>query len=89
MKLKFEFVVNDIADQKVAVAVGEGLEEFNGFLKMNDTGASILEKLKNDITMDELISAMAKEYPEETNETVTDCVKEFVGKLTDAGLIEE
>ncbi len=89
MKLKYEFIVNEIADQKVAVAVGEGLEKFNGFLKMNDTGASIFEKLKNDISEADLISAMAKEYPEETNETVTECVKEFVGKLIDAGLVEE
>ena len=87
MKLKFDFVINEIADQKVAVAVGEGLEEFNGFLKMNDTGVSIFEKLKNDISEEELISAMAKEYPEETMEAVTECVKEFVAKLIDAGLV--
>lgn len=89
MKLKFEFVINEIADQKVAVAVGEGLEQFNGFLKMNDTGVSIFEKLKNDISEEDLISAMAKEYPEETLESVTECVKEFVAKLIDAGLVIE
>ncbi len=89
MKLKFEFVINEIADQKVAVAVGEGLEHFNGFLKMNGTGASIFEKLKNDISEEELVSAMAKEYPEETVESITDCVKEFVAKLIDAGLVTE
>ena len=89
MKLKFEFVINEIADQKVAVAVGEGLEQFNGFLKMNDTGVSIFEKLKNDISQEELISAIAKEYPEEPIESVSGCVKEFVAKLIDAGLVAE
>lgn len=89
MKLKFEFVINEIADQKVAVAVGEGVEEFNGFLKMNDAGASILEKLKNDISEEELISAMAKEYPNETIDSVTECVNEIVGKLIEAGIVEK
>lgn len=88
MKLKFEFVVNEIADQKVAVAVGEGLTQFNGFLKMNDTGASIFEKLQNDISEEDLIAAMAKENPDETIDSVSACVKEFVGKLIDAGLVE-
>ncbi len=87
MKLKFDFIINDIADQKVAVAVGEGLEQFNGFLKMNDTGASIFEKLKNDISREELIAAMQKEYPEETEDSVAECVDGFVAKLSEAGLI--
>lgn len=87
MKLKFEFIVNEIADQKVAVAVGEGLEQFNGFLKMDNTGASIFEKLKNDISMDELVDAMSKEFPDEPAESVRECVSEFVGKLESAGLI--
>jgi len=88
MKLKYQFVINEIADQKVAVAVGDGLEQFNGFLKMNDTGASIFDKLTEDISEEALIEAMAKEYPEETVETVSECVKGFVSKLVEAGLVE-
>lgn len=89
MKLKYEFIINEIADQKVAVAVGDGLEQFSGFLKMNETGASILEKLKNDISREDLISAMAKEYPDETIETVTSEVDGFVNKLVEAGIVEK
>lgn len=88
MKLKYNFVINEIADQKVAVATGDGIEKFNGFIKMNDTGASIFEKLKNDISLEDLISAVAKEYPEETNDTVTECVNDFVNKLIKAGILE-
>ena len=39
MKLKYNFVTNEVADKIVAVAVGGDLEKFNGFIKMNDTGA--------------------------------------------------
>ena len=47
MKLKYNFIVNEVADKMVAVAVGADLEAFNGFIKMNDIGAEIFEILKN------------------------------------------
>lgn len=88
MKLKYDFIVNEVADQFVAVVVGDGLSEFNGFVKMNDVGASIFDKLKEDISMEDLISLMAKEYPDETIETVTACVTEFVDGLKEKGIID-
>ena len=89
MKLKYKFIINDVANQKVAVAVGEGLTKFNGFIKMNDVGASIFSKLSDEITMEDLIDQMAKDYPDEPMETVDRCVKEFVEKLKGANLIAE
>ena len=88
MKLKYNFVVNEVADQFVAVAVGDDLNQFNGFVKMNDTGASIFEKLKDDISLEDLIAAMQKEYPDETLETVTSCVNEFVEGLKKEDILE-
>ncbi|MBR6509958.1 MAG: PqqD family protein [Clostridia bacterium] len=87
MKLKYDFIVNEVADQFVAVAVGDALSEFNGFVKMNDVGASIFDKLKNDISMEDLIALMAKEYPDETVETITDCVTGFIDGLKEKDLI--
>ena len=87
MKLKYQFVINKVADQFVAVAVGDDLESFSGFIKMNDTGASIFEKLKEDISKEDLISAMAKEYPDETMDTVTECVTGFVTKLKESDVL--
>lgn len=89
MKLKYKFIINDVADQKVAVAVGEGLTKFNGFIKMNDVGAAIFSKLAEDITMDDLISKMSAEYPDEPAATVDRCVKEFVEKLKASSIVEE
>ena len=50
MKLKYNFVINQVTDKMVAVAVGGDLEAFNGFIKMNDIGAEIFEILKEDVT---------------------------------------
>ena len=58
MKLKYNFVTNKVADMVVAVAVGEDVQKFDGFIKMNDTGAYIFNMLKNDVTEDEITAAM-------------------------------
>ncbi len=89
MKLKYNFVVNPVADKMVAVAVGEDLEKFGGFIKMNDIGAEIFEILKNDVTVDEAISAMQKKHPEETVETVTEVVTGFIDELKKSEVIAE
>ena len=62
MKLKYNFVMNKVADKTVAVAVGDDLANFGGFIKMNDTGAFIFGLLKKDITKEEIINAVMNEY---------------------------
>lgn len=88
MKLKYNFILNPVADKIVAVAVGEDLEKFGGFIKMNDIGADIFEILKNDVTLEEAVIAMRDKHPEATEKEVTDNVTEFVKQLQEAGVIE-
>ena len=87
MKLKYNFVTNEVADKIVAVAVGEDLQQFNGFIKMNDIGAYIFNMLKNDVTEDEIVSAMQKDYEDATEEEIRETVGEFVGKLKEADVL--
>lgn len=88
MKLKYNFVTNEVADKIVAVAVGDDLQKFNGFIKMNDTGAYIFNMLKNDVTEEEIAAAMKKDYSDATEEEIKETVSEFVGKLKDADVLE-
>lgn len=88
MKLKYNFVTNEVADKIVAVAVGDDLQKFNGFIKMNDTGAYIFNMLKNDVTEEEIVEAMKKDYSDATEEEIKETVSEFVGKLKDADVLE-
>ena len=87
MKLKYNFVVNQVADKMVAVAVGGDLEAFNGFIKMNDIGAEIFEILKNDVTLEEVIARMCEKHPEATKEEATETVTDFVKQLQEAGVV--
>lgn len=88
MKLRYNFVTNEVADKIVAVAVGDDLQKFNGSIKMNDTGAYIFNMLKNDVTEDDIVAAMKKDYNDATEEEIKETVSEFVGKLKDADVLE-
>ena len=41
MKLKYNFVVQQVADDYVAVTVGKDASSFGGLIRMNKTGAFI------------------------------------------------
>ena len=88
MKLRYNFVTNKVADKIVAVAVGGDLEKFNGFIKMNDTGAYIFNMLKSDVTEEEIVAAMKKDYEDAAEEEIRETVSEFVGKLKEADVLE-
>lgn len=88
MKLKYNFVTNEVADKIVAVAVGDDLEKFNGFIKMNDIGAYIFNMLKNDVSEDEIVEAMKKDFADSTEEEIREAVKEFTDKLKESDVIE-
>ena len=88
MKLKYNFVTNEVADKIVAVAVGDDLEKFNGFIKMNDVGAYIFNMLKNDVTEDDIVAAMKKDFEDATEEEIREAVKEFTDKLRESDVIE-
>lgn len=88
MKLKYNFVVNEVAGNMVAVAVGDDVTKFNGFIKMNKTGAEIFELLKKEITVEALVEKMAKLYPECDIEQIKESVENLVGKLKTAEVLE-
>lgn len=88
MKLKYNFVTNTVADRIIAVAVGDDAEKFNGFIKMNDTGAYIFNMLKNDVTEEEIVASMQGEYEGATLDKLRNTVKEFIARLKESDVIE-
>ena len=88
MKLKYNFLINEIADKKVAVAVGEDINHFNGFIKMNDESAFIFEQLKNDVSEDDIAAALVAEFGAEDNEELRVGIRGFIAGLEKEGVIE-
>lgn len=87
MKLKYNFVVNKVACETVAVAVGNTAGNFNGYIKLNETGALIFRMLKKDVTREDIISALIAEYPDATQQDAADSVDELLEKLKEADLL--
>lgn len=85
MKLKYNFVIDEIAGQKVAVVVGE--EATNCILKLNDTAAFIMELLKNDVSLEEISSSILQNFEVEDKAQMENMVNNFLQKLKDAGLL--
>lgn len=85
MKLKYEFIINEVAGETVAVSVGES--RFNGYIKLNETGKFIFEALASDTTPQEIITDMCVAYPDATADEVSETVNGFIEKLQAADML--
>ncbi len=89
MKIKSGFVVQKVGGKYLAVAVGELASDFNALVRMNETGVFMWNKLSEaDLTKDELLSALLKEYDVDEKRARHD-IDDFVDKLSSAGLFNE
>jgi len=73
--------------ETVAVSVGNVAGAFNGYIKLNKTGAFIFDMLKNDTTREEMIKKLLEEYPDASEKDATESVDELIEKLTKAELL--
>ena len=87
MKIKNDFIVKEISDSTVVIPVGNRVADFNGMLKLNETGVFLFNLLKNDTTIEALVQSLVDEY-EVTKEKANEDVITFVNKLKEADIIE-
>lgn len=87
MKLKYQFVINNVAGETVAVSVGDNDGRFNGYIKLNETGAFIFKMMKNDTTREAIITALSNEYPNASKSDVEESVDTLIEQLSKAELL--
>ena len=87
MKIKNDFIVNEISGSTVVIPVGNRVADFNGMLNLNETGVFLFNLLKNDTTIEALVQSLVDEY-EVTKEKANEDVITFVNKLKEADIIE-
>ena len=89
MKLKYRFVIRDVAGKPVAVTIGADNAAFNGMVKLNDSAKFIFEKLNTeDVSLEALVSAVMENYSID-EATAKEAVEAFVANLRTNNLIEE
>ena len=89
MKLKYRFVIREVSGQWVAVAVGQDHGKFNGMVKLNATGAFLMERLaEEDLSRETLLEAMLERY-DVTRARAEENLDSFLQVLREGGLLTE
>lgn len=88
MKINSNFLLRDVAGQKVVLPVGEAAERFNGMIRLNDTGIYLWTLLEQETDEAALLAAMCRDYDID-EETARADIHRFVDTLRRAGILEE
>lgn len=88
MKLKYRFVQREVSGQWVAVAVGKDHSNFNGMVRLNGSGAFIMDLLiEGEKTREELLGAILKRY-DVSRERAEENLDRVLDSLEQGGLLE-
>lgn len=88
MKLKYNFAIQKVTNFWAAVPVGADAKRYKGVMSLNETARDMLEFLREDLTEEELVQKMLKEYEVEEQE-LRPQVHDFITKLQAEGLLED
>lgn len=86
MKLKEDFITQDIDDTQFLVSMGT--EAFSGIVRSNKTSAFIVDCLKGETTEGAIVDAMCAKY-DAPRDTITADVKEILDTLRRINALEE
>lgn len=88
MKLKDGFITYNTGDEHVTVSTGAKSLDFNGIIRSNPTAAVIIETLKNDVTVEDIIKAVLEEF-DVTQEVACKDIMKMVSRLRSLGVLDE
>lgn len=86
-RIKEGFVLRQIKDNYVVVALGEASKSFNGMMDLNETGAFIWNLLNGYNTIDDIATKLTEEYNVSFDIAKADTI-EFVEKLIKGEIVE-
>ena len=87
MKIKEGYLLRNVANNYIVVAVGEAGIDFNGIITINETGAMLWELLAGGASKDELVSKLTEEY-DVSKEIAEADVDAFLNIMKEADLLE-
>ena len=88
MKLKYQFELVDVGEEKIAVPIGKNSHKLNGVIKLNQEGAEILQLLNRETTIEAIVSELHKKYDNDVAE-LTRYVTQMVLELQRLGFIDD
>lgn len=68
-KLRYNFVINEMGDNYIAVPAGDHIIDFNGIIKLQEKEAFMIEKLNEGIEEEALVKAVCEKFACDEQET--------------------
>ncbi len=88
MFISKNYILKEVAGNKIIVPVGAASIDFNSVIHLNDVGAFIFESLQKDnLTLDEIVSLICNEYEVDKDVAYADA-KAFCEKLQKCNILE-
>ena len=88
MKVDKEFVLREIAGDYIIIPTGKTVLDFNGLITVNEVGASLWNKLQEEVSIDELVKGILEEYEVEEDVARED-IQEFLATLDKNGILKK
>ena len=88
MKTKKDFILREMDDMNIVVAVGDTSKVFNGVITLNSTAAFMWKVLEKGTDTDSLAKAVADEYDIAFDKAKKDAEK-FVEKLRQEDILDD
>lgn len=88
MKLKYDFAVREIVGEYVMVPLGQGALEFSAMISTSETGAVLVEEMKQDVTREALLARLLDEYDVDESTAAAD-LDAFLEQLRSLNLLIE
>lgn len=86
MKMLQGFEIVNIAEEYIVVPVGENAKRFRGIVVLNEAAAILLDRMKSDSTIEELVLYLMDHYDVDKNRAYKDIV-EMVNSLQSIGVM--
>jgi len=82
IKAKKGFLLRRLGDEYMVVAIGEASKNFNGMIRMNETGAFYWKELEQGVTEDDLVAKTMERFTDVTEETARQDVQAFLQSIS-------
>ena len=86
MKISEDFVLRQVADTWVVLPLKTDTVDFNGMIRLNNSGAMLWKTLEQGATREELVLAITSQYDVTQEEAARD-VDEFIETLNKIGCL--
>ena len=88
MKLKYDFAVREIVGEYVMIPLGKDALNFSGMVSTSETGAAIIEALRDDISREELLQILLDQFDIDEATASVD-LDEFLTQLRKINVLDE